>query len=26
VRIRNPGCVAKTFPDFFKRLAALRSA
>ena len=24
VRIRNPGCVAKTFPDFFKRLAALR--
>ncbi|MGH7779062.1 MAG: 3-phosphoshikimate 1-carboxyvinyltransferase [Candidatus Binataceae bacterium] len=25
-RIRNPGCVAKTFPDFFDRLAALRRA
>jgi len=23
VRIKNPGCVAKTFPDFFERLAAL---
>lgn len=23
VRIRNPGCVAKTYPDFFKDLAAL---
>ena len=24
IRIRNPDCVAKTFPDFFKRLDALR--
>ncbi|MGH7840316.1 MAG: 3-phosphoshikimate 1-carboxyvinyltransferase [Candidatus Binataceae bacterium] len=24
VRIRNPGCVAKTYPDFFRDLAALR--
>ncbi|MGH7907573.1 MAG: 3-phosphoshikimate 1-carboxyvinyltransferase [Candidatus Binataceae bacterium] len=24
VRIRNPGCVAKTYPDFFKDLARLR--
>jgi 3-phosphoshikimate 1-carboxyvinyltransferase len=23
LRIRNPGCVAKTFPDFFERLEAL---
>ena len=23
VRLRDPGCVAKTFPDFFDRLAAL---
>jgi 3-phosphoshikimate 1-carboxyvinyltransferase len=23
VRIRNPGCVSKTFPDFFARLKAL---
>ena len=23
VRLRDPGCVAKTFPDFFGRLAAL---
>jgi len=23
VRIRNPGCVSKTFPDFFEKLAAL---
>jgi 3-phosphoshikimate 1-carboxyvinyltransferase len=23
LRIRNPGCVAKTYPDFFKDLAAL---
>ncbi len=23
VRIKNPGCVAKTFPDFFTRLASL---
>ncbi len=26
VRIQNPSCVAKTFPDFFERLASLRSA
>jgi 3-phosphoshikimate 1-carboxyvinyltransferase len=26
VRIRNPGCVAKTFPDFFDKLAALARA
>jgi 3-phosphoshikimate 1-carboxyvinyltransferase len=26
VRIRNPGCVAKTFPDFFSRFAALTGA
>lgn len=25
VRIRNPGCVAKTFPDFFARLDELRA-
>jgi 3-phosphoshikimate 1-carboxyvinyltransferase len=25
VRIKDPGCVAKTFPDFFDRLAALRT-
>ncbi|OIO25013.1 3-phosphoshikimate 1-carboxyvinyltransferase [Candidatus Micrarchaeota archaeon CG1_02_55_22] len=24
VRIRNPGCVSKSFPDFFERLEALR--
>jgi 3-phosphoshikimate 1-carboxyvinyltransferase len=24
MRIRDPGCVAKTFPDFFARLAELR--
>ncbi len=24
VRIADPGCVAKTFPDFFARLEALR--
>ena len=23
IRLRDPGCVAKTFPDFFDRLAAL---
>jgi 3-phosphoshikimate 1-carboxyvinyltransferase len=23
VKIKDPGCVAKTFPDFFDRLAAL---
>ena len=23
VSIKQPGCVAKTFPDFFDRLAAL---
>jgi 3-phosphoshikimate 1-carboxyvinyltransferase len=23
VRIREAGCVAKTFPDFFQRFAAL---
>jgi 3-phosphoshikimate 1-carboxyvinyltransferase len=23
VRLRDPGCVAKTFPDFFQRLALL---
>ena len=22
VRIRNPGCVAKTYPDFFRDLSA----
>ncbi|MCL5098735.1 MAG: hypothetical protein M1608_14635, partial [Candidatus Omnitrophica bacterium] len=22
IRIRNPGCVSKTFPDFFAKLAA----
>lgn len=26
VRINDPGCVAKTFPDYFARLAALTSA
>ncbi len=25
VTIKDPGCVAKTFPDFFERLAALES-
>ena len=25
VKIKDPGCVAKTFPDFFERLAALRT-
>jgi 3-phosphoshikimate 1-carboxyvinyltransferase len=25
-KIKNPGCVAKTFPDFFTRLSALRVA
>jgi 3-phosphoshikimate 1-carboxyvinyltransferase len=25
VQIKNPGCVAKTFPDFFQRLAALQT-
>jgi 3-phosphoshikimate 1-carboxyvinyltransferase len=24
IRIENPGCVAKTFPDYFERLEALR--
>ena len=24
VRIRDPGCVAKTFPDYFERLESLR--
>jgi 3-phosphoshikimate 1-carboxyvinyltransferase len=24
VRIEDPGCVAKTFPDFFQRLEDLR--
>ncbi len=24
IRIRNPGCVAKTFPDYFERLERLR--
>jgi 3-phosphoshikimate 1-carboxyvinyltransferase len=24
VRIENPGCVAKTFPDYFERLELLR--
>ena len=23
LKIKNPACVAKTFPDFFERLAAL---
>jgi 3-phosphoshikimate 1-carboxyvinyltransferase len=26
VRINNPGCVAKTFPEFFERLGALQTA
>jgi 3-phosphoshikimate 1-carboxyvinyltransferase len=26
VKIKDPGCVAKTFPDFFERLAALQTA
>ncbi len=26
VRINDPGCVAKTFPDYFERLAALTSS
>ncbi len=26
IRIDDPACVAKTFPDFFDRLAALRTA
>jgi 3-phosphoshikimate 1-carboxyvinyltransferase len=25
IEILDPGCVAKTFPDFFERLAALRA-
>jgi 3-phosphoshikimate 1-carboxyvinyltransferase len=25
IRIRNPSCVSKTFPDFYERLAELRS-
>jgi 3-phosphoshikimate 1-carboxyvinyltransferase len=25
VKIKDPGCVAKTFPDFFDRVAALRA-
>ncbi|MEL6982858.1 MAG: 3-phosphoshikimate 1-carboxyvinyltransferase, partial [Actinomycetota bacterium] len=25
IEIENPGCVAKTFPDFFDRLERLRS-
>jgi 5-enolpyruvylshikimate-3-phosphate synthase len=24
VKIKQPGCVAKTFPDFFERIAALK--
>jgi 3-phosphoshikimate 1-carboxyvinyltransferase len=24
IRIADPGCVAKTFPDFFERFAAMR--
>ncbi|MEJ7631233.1 MAG: hypothetical protein WKF28_01925, partial [Rubrobacteraceae bacterium] len=24
IRIREPGCVTKTFPDYFQRLDALR--
>ncbi len=24
LRIKNPACVAKTFPDFFERLETLR--
>jgi 3-phosphoshikimate 1-carboxyvinyltransferase len=24
IRIRDPGCVTKTFPDYFERLDALR--
>jgi len=23
VRINNPGCVSKTFPDYFKRFAEI---
>jgi 3-phosphoshikimate 1-carboxyvinyltransferase len=23
IRIRNPGCVSKTYPDFFRDLARL---
>ena len=23
IKIKDPGCVAKTFPDFFERLAEL---
>jgi 3-phosphoshikimate 1-carboxyvinyltransferase len=26
IRIRNPGCVDKTFPDFFRCLESLREA
>jgi 3-phosphoshikimate 1-carboxyvinyltransferase len=26
IRIRNPGCVAKTLPDYFERLESLRKA
>jgi len=26
IRIRNPGCVSKTYPDFFRDLASLASA
>jgi len=26
IRIRNPGCVAKTLPDYFERLESLRGA
>ena len=25
IRIEDPGCVRKTFPDYFARLAALRN-
>jgi 3-phosphoshikimate 1-carboxyvinyltransferase len=24
IRIRDPGCVTKTFPDYFERLESLR--
>ncbi len=24
IRIKNPGCVSKTFPDFFEKLEQLR--
>jgi len=26
IRIRNPGCVSKTYPDFFSDLARLQNA